>query len=96
MSIIFPFLSELDSLTESFKLNEILIRHCYWAFGKGKWFVGFIIWNPFIVGEITIPSYPDKKSIADIITGDKKKRVLIWKQNQPSVFMIDMNIFGVK
>jgi len=29
------------------------------------------------VGEITIPSYPDKKSIADIITGDKKKRVLI-------------------
>lgn len=48
--------------------------------------------NPFKRGEIPIPSYPDKESTADTIMGDKK----FWLKKQPSVFMIDMNIFGVK
>lgn len=30
------FFSELDLPIESFKLNEILTRHCFWAFKKGK------------------------------------------------------------
>lgn len=30
----FFILLELDLITESFQLNEILIRHCFWAFKK--------------------------------------------------------------
>lgn len=48
-------------------------------------------------GGVTIPLYRDKESIADIIMGDERKELILKrKKKQPSVFMIDMNIFGVK